>query len=455
MRRLLRRRAALPGTASLDIRLALLSLTALLLVAPLAGCGGGSEIERVVMISIDTLRPDFLGCYDPERATTPNIDALAAEGAIFTDALAQGPSTAISHKSIFSSLYRAVHGTGIRRVPREEPVSPLEVMQRAGYRTAAFVGGGQLHPRYGFDKGFDEYNLSVAGDPRPLETLRERARGWLEMNRKEPFFLFLHTYQVHAPYDPPERYRERFAGWYEGDLDLSIKGWRQIYGVTDVGPEVARLIRDLYSAQIAYVDDFMGWLAEDLRELGLDDDTAIVFLSDHGQSLGEGGYWGHNRLHEVQLWIPLILKIPGLAPARIEAPVEAIDVMPTLFSLLGLEPPYPFQGEDLLPRLRGEAPWPAKRLRIAESGHNASVRDGEWKVVFKPRKRESGRLVRLHGLKEQRRKMAGSEVAGELRRHYQKMLSESGDLRRSFRGHVNPTRDAEVREQLEALGYIQ
>ncbi len=454
MRRPLRRRAAPPGTASLRIRLALLSLAAALLVAPLAGCGGAPETGGVLMISIDTLRPDFLGCYDPARST-PNIDALAAEGALFADALAQGPSTAISHKSIFSSLYRAVHRTGIRRVPRQEPVSPLEVMQRAGFKTAAFVGGGQLHPRYGFAKGFDEYNVSEAGDPRPLETLREQARGWLEAHGDEPFFLFLHTYQVHAPYDPPQPYRQRFAGWYEGDLDLSIKGWRQIYGVTDVGPEVARLVRDLYSAQIAYVDDFMGWLAEDLRELGLDDETAIVFLSDHGQSLGEGGVWGHNRLYEAQLRIPLILKVPGLAPARIEAPVEAIDVMPTLFAVLGLEPPYRFQGDNLLPRLRGEAPWPERRLRIAESGHYASVRDGEWKIVFDAREREVGRLVRLHGLEEQRRKIAGSEKVAELRRHYQKMLSESAELRRSFRGHVNPTRDAGVREQLEALGYIQ
>ncbi len=443
MRRAPRRLAALAGTA--------------LFAALLAGCGGGApEIERVILISIDTLRPDFLGCYEPAHST-PNIDALAAEGALFTDALAQGPSTAISHKAIFASLYRAVHRIGIRSVPQEEPVSPLEVMQQAGFGTAAFVGGGQLHPKYGFDKGFDEYTLALDDDPQPLETLRARARGWLEKHGGEPFFLFLHTYQVHAPYNPPERYRQRFAGWYEGDLDPSVKGWRLRFLGEDgeLGEAEVRLIRDLYAALVAYVDEFMGWLAEDLRELGLDDETAIVFLSDHGQSLGEQGFWGHNHLREIQLRIPLILKIPGMAPSRVDAPVEAIDVMPTLFPLLGLEPPYPFQGVNLLPFLRGEAPWPAERLRIAETGHNASVRNREWKIIFDPRKRALGRLVRLRGLEEERRNAAGSEVAHELRRHYQKMVSDTVDLRNSFRGHSNPTRDAAVRKQLKALGYIQ
>ncbi len=430
-------------------------LAALIGIALLAGCGGGApEIERIILISIDTLRPDYLGCYNQQRST-PNIDALAAEGTLFTDALAQGAATAASHKSIFYSLYWAVHRTGVRSVPREGPVSPIEVIREAGFETAAFVGGGQLHPRYGFDRGFDEYTLAVQGDPQPLETLRSRARGWLEARGEEPFFLFLHNYQVHAPYNPPEPYRQRFAGWYEGDLDLGIEGWRKIYGVTEVGPEVARLIRDLYRAQIAYVDDFMGWLFDDLRELGLDERTMIVFLSDHGQSLGEDGFWGHNRLDEVQLRIPLILRIPGMAPTRIEAPVESIDVMPTIFALLGLEPPYRFQGRNLLPYLLGGEPWPEERIRIAEFGHKASVRDGEWKIIFDSRKRSRVRLWRLRGVEEMRYKNGEVPEAQELERHYLRMLSDSADLRRSFRGHRNPARDTEVREQLRALGYIQ
>ena len=208
------------------------TIAALGLIGALAcsptGRGAGSAAgespapRSVVLISIDTLRPDFLGAYRPEREGTPAIDRLASEGIVFEDVLAQGASTAISHKSILYSLYPAVHKTTIRTVPTESLTAPVEALRASGLRTGAFVDGGQLHPRYGFGTGFERYESHGDGE-RSLDDLAALARGWLAAHRDEPFLLFLHTYQVHAPYDPPAELRERFAGWYEGDLDPAAR----------------------------------------------------------------------------------------------------------------------------------------------------------------------------------------------------------------------------------------
>ncbi|MCP4378068.1 MAG: sulfatase-like hydrolase/transferase, partial [bacterium] len=174
----------------------------------------------MILISVDTLRPDFLGCYDPDLDTSPNIDRLAAESAVFTDVLAHAPSTTISHKSIPYSVYPAVHKTTFDRIPDELVPSPIEALRNAGFTTAAIVGGGGLAPELGFPKGFGSYKvLPRLKTGEQLETLRVESRRWLKEHREDDFFLFLHMYQPHCPYSPPEKYAKRYAGWYRGDVD--------------------------------------------------------------------------------------------------------------------------------------------------------------------------------------------------------------------------------------------
>ena len=437
-------------------------LGACLIVA--LGCSGDdgdrglAGVERVLLISVDTLRPDYLGCYDPSRTTTPNIDRLAAEAVLFEDALAQGPATAISHKSIFYSLYPGVHKTAVRSVPREDIVSPVEALRSAGFRTGAFVGGGQLDPKYGIGNGFDTYAVAEKGKDDPLGVLERRVLEWLRQDVEAPYFLFVHNYQVHGSYNPPQRYRQKHAGWYTGDLDPSRKNWRKIYD-RQLDAEEVRLVRDLYAAEVEYVDDFIGRLLAALRDLGLYDSTLIVFLSDHGQSLGENGIWGHGELHELQLRIPLIVKIPGIASRRIAAPVEAVDVMPTIFSALGVEPPYSFQGRDLLPPLQGRAAWREERVRFAQKGRRASARDRHWKIAFDLRGEEPTRVLTLGDGEETPWEGQGDPPpeALELRRRYDQMMADARDLsdRFTLTEDSDPTTDRKLRRELKALGYLR
>jgi len=413
----------------------------------------------VLLISVDTLRPDFLGAYDPAREGTPSIDRLASGGVVFEDVLAQGASTAISHKSIFYSLYPAVHKTTIRTVPQESLTSPVQALVAAGLTSAAFVDGGQLDPKYGIGRGFGLYDSHGEGE-RDLDRLAEVAEAWLDENDEKPFFLFLHTYQTHAPYDPPPEYRERFAGWYEGEIDPEGRRGKNFYNKTDLSEDDLRFVRSLYEAEVAYVDDFIGRVLADLEDRGLADTTLVILLSDHGESLGEEGYVGHNQLETVQLRIPLIVRAPGVESGRIAEPVEAIDVMPTIFSALGVAPPYDFQGIDLLPTLLGRAELPAERTRIAQQGMRVIVEDSSWRWWFDLAGKAPERLVHF-GPEGEVANTAPSEDWPEegqrLKRVFREMVQESRPLAAAFtiESDVDPTEDAELRKQLEALGYLQ
>ena len=409
----------------------------------------------MILLSIDTLRADVLTPYDPAQDTTPNLQALAERSILFEDVLAQAPSTAISHKSIFYSLYPAIHKTTKAQVPAEHLTSPLEVLQEVGFRTVAFVDGGQLHEKYGFAKGFDSY-LSALKEEKSLERLLTDAVAWLEAHGDDSFFLFLHTYQTHAPYAPPEPWRSRYAGWYDGD-DPLIDERRGDLAV-EAGSDEQRAIVDLYRAEVAYVDDFLGRLFEELERLGLWEETILVFLSDHGESLGEQGYVGHNRFLREQLEIPLIVWMPGYEARRIAYPVEALDVMPTLFSLLDLRPPYEFQGRDLTPLMRGRSAPDRGRVRLAEQAGRAVAQEVRWKALLDIDEPAKDALFDLDADPERSVQPAGElrDTLDSLRGVYVDRMAEAEDLAERFvtDGAYDPTTDAAVSDELRALGYV-
>jgi len=413
-----------------------------------------SASRKVILLSVDTLRADVLTPYTPEETTTPNLNAFADGAVLFEDVVAQAPSTAISHKSILYSLYPAVHKTSKETVPQESLTSPIEAMQAAGMATAAFVDGGQLHEKYGFGKGFDIYRSARKGE-KGLERLRTDAVAWLEEHGDEDFFLFLHTYQVHAPYAPPEPYRSRFAGWYEGDLPVDR---RKGDFYVQPGSDEQRIVRDLYRGEVAYVDDFLKDLLADLDRLGLGDEVIFVFTSDHGESLGETGFVGHNGFLQEQLAIPLIVRIPGTEPQRISYPVEAVDIMPTLFNQLKLEPPYTFQGYDLSPLMAGRSAPDTDRSRFSEQAGTVAVQEGRHKAVFRIDGEGPALVYDLATRPEVRLQAVGElrDKVGDLRENYDRRMGEADDLAARFLvdGSYDPTLDADVREQLEALGYV-
>jgi arylsulfatase A-like enzyme len=421
------------------------------------------KVQKVILISIDTLRPDYLGIYNPEMKTSPNIDQFASDSVVFDNSTAQGPSTAISHKSILYSVYPSIHKTTKETVPTEENRSPLELLQAKGFKTAAFVGGGQLARKFGFAKGFDSY-WEAAGKgkrskgPSHLQSIENSTIDWLNQNHQDNFFLFVHTYEVHCPYTPPDEYGQKFAGWYEGSLNPAGKCGDTYYNKQDVSADEVRYIRDLYAGSVNYVDDFLGRLFAALKKLGIYDDTLIILLSDHGESLGERRYIGHNQLYEVQLKIPLIMRLPGYNSKRIEDPVLSIDVMPTVFEALGLRPPFPFQGRSLLPVIAGRSRIEPDRVQIAEQNTRMRVRQGDWVCIFSHSDGQKEELYNLSDDPEQRKDLARDhpEKVKELKQLYTRMLDSSKDLSAKFvLGKTStPELDEATKEQLEALGYV-
>ncbi|MCP3960108.1 MAG: sulfatase [bacterium] len=348
------------------------------------------EPRNVILISIDTLRADHLGCYGYARETSPRIDRLAAESVLFELAIAQAPSTLPSHASMFSSLWPAHHGAYFMRREALPPsvLTLAEVLRENGYRTAAFTGGGQMAPEFGLDQGFDLYE--VLGATADTGQTVKRAAEWLAEGG-EPFFLFVHTYEVHHPYTPRGDLLARFAGDYRGDLGSRISKELLLEinaGERRIDEDDLAYIAAAYDAEIFSMDAAVGRLLDILRERGLYDDSILVLTSDHGEELGEHGTvgWHSHTLYDELLKVPLIIKLPGSrhAGARVGAQVRSIDISPTILELLHLGPRAEFEGVGLESRM--EDPDGARHLPAIsqqdtgpEADHT-SLRTGRWKL---------------------------------------------------------------------------
>jgi len=259
---------------------------------------------NIVMVTIDTLRADHLGCYGYPKIATPNLDRLASQGVLFENAVAQTPLTPPSHASMFTGTNPNVHqvrGTGgfVLDASKE---TLAEILQQHGWQTAAFVGAPVLKRTFGLNQGFETYDDRMP-EPDPAKTSLEnpslragtvvdRAVEWLDSHAgSKPFFLWVHVYDPHAPLNPPSPFRERYAG-------------------------------RLYDGEIAYVDQEIGRLFENVVKKSSPEQTVVVVMSDHGESLSEHGEYSHGVfLYDATLRIPWIVIGPGLpsAPVRVRA----------------------------------------------------------------------------------------------------------------------------------------
>jgi arylsulfatase A-like enzyme len=338
------------------------------------------------LISIDTLRADHLGAYGYGRATSPHLDRLAAGGVRFADVMTQSTRTLAAHKSIFAATLPSVH-----RLSLEGRVTMAAAFRDAGYDTAAFVDGGFMHSRFGHGNGFDLY-VDTLAEPAPpggrvvadrgsggFAAILPEALAWLDRRARRPFLLFLHTYDVHCPYEPAEDYARMFTGGREAPLDVSGMCGKSHFASLELTEAVARWIGDLYDAGIRQVDDRIGSFVQELEQRGLLSSTLVVVISDHGESLGERGWVGHNRLDAAQLFVPWIMAGPGLpAGAVIDAPAQLVDLVPTLLEYAGLGPLPETAGTSLMPVIRGETSLSPRRLRVCESKTGRALLRGSW-----------------------------------------------------------------------------
>jgi len=362
---------------------------------------------NVILISIDTLRPDHLGIYGYHRNTSPHIDALAGEGLLFENHIATGPSTLISHASILTSLYPSAHRAEFSTyAPLNPAVLTLpEVLKMYQYQTAAFTGSGQMNHIYGLDQGFDTYNDRGGKFTRTLN----RSLAWLRAHGQRPFFLFIHSYVTHHPYTPPAPYHRMFYPEYPGKLGsrIGISLLQRInQGQLEVSDEDRRHIVAMYDGEIAYMDNRMGWFFQQLKKMGLWDRTLIVFTSDHGEEFNEHGMmgWHSHTLYDELLKTPLILRFPSGSPAgrRIADQTRGVDLFPTLLDLMEIEIPDGLQGVSLTPLMvRPDTSLELTAFSERESygrpyKMEKSLRYGDYKFILStPDRRPAGGMERF------------------------------------------------------------
>jgi arylsulfatase A-like enzyme/Flp pilus assembly protein TadD len=295
-----------------------------------------------LLITIDTLRPDRLGCYGSTHLKTPAIDGVAARGVLFENAYAHNPITLASHANILLGTTPLYHGVSENAQSKIAPafLSLAEHLKAHGYATGAFIGAFPLDSRFGLDQGFDVYDdslLAPSGAPgnyaeRSAEKVLAPASGWITAQTGK-WFCWIHLWDPHAPYAPPQPYLTQFA-------------------------------EDPYSGEAAFADAELGKLFGTLRTKGWQGRTLVAVTADHGESLGEHGELTHSYFaYNSTLHVPLILAGPGVKPSRIGDPVCHIDIFPTVCELLGVPRPVHLQGTSLVPRMNGR-PLPERPIYI-------------------------------------------------------------------------------------------
>ena len=423
-------------------------------VAEAAGCTGASpppappRARHLVIVTIDTLRADRVGVYGYPGAGTPHLDALARDGVMAAHASSHVPLTRPSHVTIFTG--RLPSETGIRDniSPAVVPEVPLlaAVLKKAGFATGAFVSSIVLDSSSGLDRGFDAYDDAIAGPgggAEFLNTLQRRgdetttaAIAWLDKTAhgspQGRVFLWLHLYDPHDPYEPPEPWASRFAG-------------------------------RLYDGEVAFADEQLGRLDAALARLGLKDDTALLVTSDHGEGLGDHGETLHGFfVYETTLHVPFLARGPGIRPgARVTGTVGLVDVVPTAIDLLGLTPPASgLSGRSLATELRGEgaraeAPVYAESLvPLLHFGWSdlRVLRDGRYKYIQAPRPElydlalDPGETTNLAPAQAPR--------AAAMRAGLGKFLDAERAALAARAGGAAPAVAPDLLEKLGALGYV-
>ena len=355
--------------------------------APLAAARG------CILISIDTLRSDHLGAYGYGMPTSPEIDAFRRDAVLFSAAIAQAPSTLASHASMLTSLLVPQHGASFKlgHALALEVTTLAEILRDHGIRTLSFNEGGQIAPPSGLGRGFNHYRSALIG-PGSSSLGSEAARGaaWLRGHRDRPFFLFLHTYQVHHPYTPDARHLAMFeAAPYRGPLPagetpLAVLD-RINLGHLPLGRADLRHIVATYDAQIRAMDDGFGELISFLKQQGLYSQTTIVFTSDHGEEFGEHGRvgWHSHTLYDELLRVPLLIKYPdsAYAGATVRRQVRLIDIAPTILAAMAIAPAAELQGLDLTPLARGRREPARLAVSNLDGGGVTAIRTLRWKLV--------------------------------------------------------------------------
>jgi len=348
----------------------------------------------VILISIDTLRADRLGAYNPDSKLTPFLDELARRSVVFENTYVQLPGTLPSHMSIFTGLYPEEHGVYPPAGRLADDTQTIaEVFEAANYRAAAFTDGGYVDGAFGFSRGFETYFDKPEPGPRQIEqTLSSGLEFLSALQPEERFFLFMHSYSVHDPYEPPDLWASSFGVLKRPDTAIRPTG-PNLVQVNQGGPkpsdEALSYYKTSYDAGVSYMDSQLKVFFDGLEKLGLDKNTLIVITSDHGEEFMEHGRMTHEQIYQETLRVPLIFVHPELPPSRHLEIAESIDIAPTILGLVSLEFDAPISGKRLS-LLRAESPPSKQSSAIAESfietARTLVYRDGTntYQMIVRP-----------------------------------------------------------------------
>lgn len=425
---------------------------------------GDAKDERpnVLVLLIDTLRADRLGCYGNERGLTPTLDSIADRGVRFADTMSAASWTLPSHASLFTSSYPSQHGIWRDQVLPDSLPTVAEVLHAAGYRTAAFTEGGFMDTAHGFARGHSLHDSKR----RDCSVTYARAAEWITA-RETPYYAFVHTYQVHSPHNPPKEFRQRFVGPYAGELpkvvDTPVYQWGRKEPVPSA--EDARYVEELYDAEVAYVDQQIGLFLERLEEAGSLENTLIIVTSDHGEEFFEHGAATHGHsLYQEQLHVPLILHWPGhFEGGRVaEHSVHSIDIAPTIAMATETPAPESFVGSPLSLE-PGEVPRPLFtpmktliRSKPDRSGEAASsLRMGSLKYISYPTDlrpydtHPANALFDLANDPGETRNLLDPQSAAEWQRKLDVLYEQYPEVK----GSEVAEYDEQIQEELRKLGY--
>jgi arylsulfatase A-like enzyme/Flp pilus assembly protein TadD len=404
----------------------------LLLSLPAGAAAGKGPGPNLLLITIDTLRADHLSCYREGHARTPVIDGLARRGVRFDRAFAHTSTTLPSHTNIMVGATPSFHGVHENSgfMVDSELLTLAEFLKSHGYQTGAVIGAYPLDARFGLNQGFDVYDgtfertaeQKLTSLERRAGTVVEKALAWLK-DRNAPWFLWVHCYDPHDPYIPPEPYAGRYSHPYDGE--------------------------------VAYVDHALAGLFGYLDEAGLEKTTWVFLTGDHGESLGEHGEKTHGYFaYNSTIWIPLIIAGPGVRPGVCPTFVGHIDLFPTICDVLDLKPPRHLQGVSLTPALKGKKP--PRRVIYFESLYPyftigwAPIRgiiSGGEKFIETP-------IPELYDLErdfDERSNLAGSRELADHRRQLLRVIEEQAS---PAHDRAEKRFDRKTIENLQSLGYL-
>ncbi len=343
-----------------DVRaLAARWVAALVLVCLASGCAPEpSGPANLVLLSLDTTRRDHLPFYGYAKDTAPRMAGLAEAGVVFEDATAVNTNTAPAHASMLTGRYPMQHGierNGQRL--RDDLPTLAGILAARGYETAAFISGWTLTRHTGLDRGFAHYDQALREERRrAAEHTIDATLAWVEARAagEAPFFLFVHLFDPHWAYAPPEADAQHFLSGraFTTSPETRPPGLAADFALSD--SEVEEIVAR-YDGEIAYADRHLGRLLDALAERGLAENTLVVFTSDHGETLHERAWvFDHgSRVYDEQVRIPLVMRLPGAkrAGSRVDAPVSQVDLLPTVLDVLGIAPPPDLPGRSWVPLL--------------------------------------------------------------------------------------------------------